>query len=129
MNLKNKILDTRVNEVGKQSNIRLLKRFLQARLKGFLGIRERVSYERALIKVEVRVLLEHQMFSMCNIQADQEEQLGEHSLEEQITHLTKLLEDLNITLVAHSQITLKPSLVEMQDMPLDQVTKCMELQE
>jgi len=44
---------------------------------------------------------------------------------EQITHLDKQFEDPNTTLVDLNLTILKPSQVETEDMPLDQVTKCM----
>lgn len=64
---------------------------------------------------------------MCSIQEDhQEGQWEVPSLGEETTSLIKLLEDPNTTLEELSQITLKLSQEEMEDMPLDQVTKCME---
>lgn len=77
-----------------------------------------------MIKEEVRVL-DSQIFSMFNIQVDQGEQLEVLLSEERITHLDKQLEDPNTTLVGLNLTILKPSLVETEDMPLDQVTKCM----
>jgi len=64
---------------------------------------------------------------MFSIQVDQEEQeqLEVLLLEEQITHLDKQFEDLNTMLVDPNLTILKPSQVETEDMPLDQVTKCM----